>query len=216
MATGMQFRQSVFVLFCGGGLVVAGMTDDHPAQAMAVPLLPKAEDLPAAFHCITSEALPSEVFLEGSRKSQQVPLRGEGSLRSECTILNGRLQTLHITIDEPSKNAPAPRRLKRDQDDSRSKLDKFGLDVRTLTSDLARQFDLKAATGVIVVDVDDGSVADQAGIKAGDIIETAASKPLSRVEDYEQVKADNISGHGMELMARSSNGYRFFVVLKID
>lgn len=131
-------------------------------------------------------------------------------------IRGGKRQTLHITIEELPKEIAAGQRGDRDDESTESKTNKFGLELHTLTKDLAKQFGLKATQGVVVTDVQEGSVADLAGIKAGDMIEKAGGKTLNSVEDFEKADAENTGIDGLVLNLRSPNGRRYFVVLKVE
>ena len=131
-------------------------------------------------------------------------------------IRGGQRQKLNVTIEQLPKDLSVARRGERDDDKSESKFDKFGLELRTLTKDLARQFGLKATTGVVVTGVEEGSLADQSGIKAGDMIEKAGGLAISSVEDYEKAKTDFAGSDGFVLNIRSANGRRFYVVLKAE
>ena len=64
--------------------------------------------------------------------------------------------------------------------------------------------------------VQEGSIAEQSGIKAGDMIEKAGGKALNSVEDFEKAKTEFAGGDGLVLNVRSANGRRFFVVLKVE
>ena len=131
-------------------------------------------------------------------------------------IRNGKRQTLNVTIEELPKGSSLSRNGDRDEEPSGSKFDKLGLELRTLTKDLAKQFGLKATSGVVVTEVQEGSIADLSGIKAGDVIEKAGGTALNSVDDYEKAKSENTGSDGLVLTIRSSNGRRFFVVLKAE
>ncbi len=55
----------------------------------------------------------------------------------------------------------------------------LGISVEALTPDIARQLALPAGTtGVVVSDVESGSVADEAGVRSGDVIQQVDRKPV--------------------------------------
>jgi len=70
----------------------------------------------------------------------------------------------------------------------------FGLRVSNVTPDLAKQLGLKKAEGVVIVGVEPNSVAQTAGLKAGDIILEVNRQKISSENDYrsvmEKVKLD--------------------------
>ena len=131
-------------------------------------------------------------------------------------VRDGKRQTLTTTIDAmPNSFAAA------DRDDSPdspgdSKYDKLGLDVRLLTKDLAKQLGTAATSGLVIAGVEDGSAAAASGLKSGDVIEKAGGQVVATVEDYEKAKAQFSGGDGLVLHIRSTNGKKFFVVLKAE
>ncbi len=127
---------------------------------------------------------------------------------------NGKQQTLNVTIAEMPKNLTAASGDDEPQAPSGSKFDKLGLEVRPLTKDLAKQFGLKGTTGLVISGVEEGSPAQAAGLKSGDIIEKAGGQPVTTVEEYDKARDQFAKGDGLVLNVRSSDGRRFFVVLK--
>ena len=99
---------------------------------------------------------------------------------------------------------------------SDSKFDKLGLDVRTLTKELAKQLGTTATTGVVIAGVEEKSVAALAGLKSADLIEKVAGQPITTAEEYEKAKAQSSKADGLVLNVRSTNGKKFFVVLKVE
>ncbi len=133
-------------------------------------------------------------------------------------IRDGKQQKLTVTIEQLPKDLTA---LKQEGSNGSgekadSKFDKFGLELHTLTKDLAKQFGLKATSGVVVTEVEQGSIAEQSGIKPGDLIEKAGGHVINSFEDYQKAKTDTAGADGFVLNVRSSNGRRFFVVLKAE
>ncbi|MDI6758329.1 MAG: Do family serine endopeptidase [Candidatus Omnitrophota bacterium] len=62
-----------------------------------------------------------------------------------------------------------------------------GLKVEDLSSDLSRRFGIKEKKGVVVVDVESNSPADEAGINPGDVILEINKQPISSVLDYKKI-----------------------------
>ncbi|MEK6262994.1 MAG: PDZ domain-containing protein, partial [Planctomycetota bacterium] len=131
-------------------------------------------------------------------------------------VRDGKRQTLTTTIDAmPNSFAVADRDDSQDSRDD-SKFDKLGLDVRTLTKDLAKQLGTTTTSGLVIVGVEEGGAAAANGLKSGDVIEKAGGQPAATVEDYEKAKAQFSGGDGLVLHIRSTNGKKFFVVLKVE
>lgn len=131
-------------------------------------------------------------------------------------IRDGKRMTLNVTIDALPKDLEASLSSDKADDPASSKFDKLGLELKTLTKELAKQFGFKTTTGVVVTGIQEGSSADRSDIKVGDIIEKAGGQTLNSVEDYDKAKSDPANANGLVLHVRSSNGERFFVVLKPD
>lgn len=64
--------------------------------------------------------------------------------------------------------------------------EKLGLTVQTATADLARQFDVKPGEGVIVTEVEPGSIAVMAGISRGMVILEINRKPVNSSTEFKQ------------------------------
>eukprot|EP00456_Euglypha_rotunda_P087409 TRINITY_DN88_c0_g1_i1.p1 TRINITY_DN88_c0_g1~~TRINITY_DN88_c0_g1_i1.p1 ORF type:complete len:498 (-),score=153.84 TRINITY_DN88_c0_g1_i1:3711-5204(-) len=129
----------------------------------------------------------------------------------------GKQQTLTITVAEMPKNLsvasnqdeePAPQRA--------TKFDSLGLEVRPLTKDLSKQFGITGTNGLVISGIEDGSPAQAAGLKAGDVIEKAGGQPVTTVEEYEKARDQFSKGDGLVLNVRSSDGRKFYVVVKSE
>ena len=131
-------------------------------------------------------------------------------------VREGPRQKLNVTIEQLPKDFSAASVGEHGDEPQDSKFDKFGLELRSLSKDLAKQFGLKATSGLVVTGVQEGSVAEQSGIKAGDMIEKAGGRAMNSVEDFEKAKTELTGGDGLVLNVRSSSGRRFFVVLKAE
>jgi serine protease Do len=129
---------------------------------------------------------------------------------------DGKRQTLTVAIESMPKNTEVANREEDQGSPNDSKYDKFGLDVRTLTKDLAKQLGTTASSGVVIAGVEDGSVAAGNGLKSGDVIEKAGGQSVTTVADYEKAKTQFSGGDGLVLHIRSTNGKKFFVVLKAE
>ena len=70
----------------------------------------------------------------------------------------------------------------------------LGINVRTLTQELAKQYGLEGTHGAFVMSVDPGSVADENGISQDDLIIEINNHPISSAEDYQRVIRDLRSG----------------------
>jgi serine protease DegQ len=60
----------------------------------------------------------------------------------------------------------------------------LGISVQDLTADLAGAFDLQKGQGVLVAEVAEGSAAEKAGLRAGDVIRTIATYPVRSAQEF--------------------------------
>jgi len=110
-----------------------------------------------------------------------------GSTITLTVIRNGQTQDLRATLAELKDGAPSASR----PDAAPAPEEKvapsaLGLSLRALTPPLAQQFRMKAGTrGVVVVGVQDGSPAANAGLRRGDVIESVGQTPVASPTDYQ-------------------------------
>lgn len=60
----------------------------------------------------------------------------------------------------------------------------LGISVQNLTGDLAGAFDLESGQGVLVAEVAEDSAADEAGLRAGDVITSIAGYPVTSAQEF--------------------------------
>ena len=93
-------------------------------------------------------------------------------------------------------------------------LEKVVLDGKTLTKDLGEQLKLEGATeGVVVVNVADGSAAQQKGLQRGDVITEVDRAAVHSAEDF-KAAIDKIDPAKGVLLYVQRGGTSTFVVLK--
>jgi len=85
------------------------------------------------------------------------------------TATVGRLEEPREAKAEPAPGEPA-----------------LGLSGRTLTPEVAQQLGVREQRGVLVTAVHDGSRAEAAGVKEGDVISQIDHRPVASVEDLRQ------------------------------
>jgi serine protease Do len=92
----------------------------------------------------------------------------------------------------------------------------LGFSVQDLEADLAEQLGYAPdTTGVVINEVRRGSRADRAGLRQGDIITMAKSKPVANVEEFEAALEEAQEEDSILLMVRDPESSRY-VVLKFD
>ncbi|MCW8923892.1 MAG: Do family serine endopeptidase [Gammaproteobacteria bacterium] len=135
----------------------------------------------------------------------QVSLIPPGQREKITVIRDGKQLDLMVTVglrdsDEVIAKGPA------------QSAEQLGLTVQTLTADLARQFNARAGEGVVVTEVERGSVAALAGINTGTIILQVNRKPVKTADEFsrEVNKAD--SDKGVLLLIRSGDMQRYVLL----
>lgn len=63
----------------------------------------------------------------------------------------------------------------------------MGLEVETSTKELADQYTVKFSPGVLVMDVEQGSSAEEKGIQPGDIIIEIDQREVTNIDDYQKI-----------------------------
>jgi serine protease Do len=87
-----------------------------------------------------------------------------------------------------------------------------GLSVENLTPQIARQLGLQSTTGgVVVTGVQDGSRADDAGLRRGDVIQQVNRQPVNNVAEFG--RAMKQAGDKSTLLLINRNGHASFVAL---
>ncbi len=90
----------------------------------------------------------------------------------------------------------------------------LGLSVEEITPELARRFGLREASGVVVVFVESGSSADEAGLRQGDVILEIDQKPVRSLEDYRNEIRRYKQGDTILFLVRRGNS-SLYLTLKV-
>lgn len=91
---------------------------------------------------------------------------------------------------------------------------KLGLRLQALSPELAQTYDLERTRGLLIVQVEQGSPAAEAGLQPGDIIVEADQQPVGEVAAFKRI----ISRHpkdGTLLMLVDRGGHTVFITLKL-
>jgi serine protease Do len=91
-------------------------------------------------------------------------------------LRSGQPRDLYVTLSERPKEDELQRQ-------AQPKFE-LGLRVESLQSETAKSLDLKDKQGVVVVDVSQGSAADDAGLQRGDVIKEVNDQAVKDVADY--------------------------------
>jgi serine protease Do len=91
---------------------------------------------------------------------------------------------------------------------------RLGMTVEDLTPELAKNFGLSEAKGVVVVQVEDGSSSAEAGLRAGDVILEIDQSPVKDVKDFGR-KIESYKAEDTVLILAKRRGATVFLTLKV-
>jgi serine protease Do len=89
---------------------------------------------------------------------------------------------------------------------------KLGITVQDLTKELAERMRVEADGGVLVTEVESGSVADKAGIQRGDIIVEVNKEEVEKIDDFRAVLKKSKKDEKLLFLVKRGQGNRFIVV----
>jgi serine protease Do len=206
-----------------GGKVVRGYLG--VAIQPVTPEIAKAFNLPDARGALVGEVTPDgpaaraglaqgDVIIElnGARVDDSRDLRlkvsqlAPGSAIRLKLLRDGNPREVNITLGElpNEKEAASDGKPEGDSPD--------GLSVENLTPQIARQLELQSnASGVVVTGVQDGSRADDAGLRRGDMIQQVNRQPVNNVAEFQ--RAMKQAGEKSTLLLVNRNGHTSFVAL---
>ena len=125
-----------------------------------------------------------------------------GKTVSVTVFRNGKTLDLQVRIEELTDQRVA--------EESHAPAQTFGMELDNLTPQVRRQFGITDTIGVVVVNVESGSLADQAGIKAGDVIKETNHRTVRNLQDFKA--AMQKPGAGQLLLLLVKRGKQAFYV----
>jgi len=144
--------------------------------------VPKSHDFPA----VIAETLP------GQKATLKI-------------IREKKEQTVAIKIGElPGESDPGQQIETRDAE--------IGLRVQRITAEGARRLGLSSTKGVIIVEVQSGSPADQVGLEPADVIREVNQRPVNNVKDFERAVRQARRGDRLLLLVQRGDNALFFAV----
>jgi len=155
---------------------------------------------------------PGDVIIEFNGK--QVKEMGDLPLMVAETPIGKKIEVIVIRSRERKSFTVKIGELKEKQTDIRAeaKKEKLGIVVQDITPELANAYGLSEADGVIIVAVEQGSSADIAGLRKGDIIKEIDRKAISSTKEYYEAIESMQNGNVLMLIKRGRSS--LWVVIK--
>ena len=88
----------------------------------------------------------------------------------------------------------------------------LGLRVQRITPETSRRLALSSVKGVLVLEVQSGSPADQVGIEPADVIREVNQKPVNNVKDFERALRQGRRGDRILLLVQRGDNAVFFAL----
>jgi len=162
------------------GALVAGVTPEGPAAKAGV----RAGDI--------IERVDQDPISEGKDLLRAVLQRPVGSNVSLTVRRDGKLQTLQVkTAERPADlRGGDPSSDEGDASDSGAGAGELGLQLQSLTPNIASQLEYRGNGKVVVANVRPGSPADNAGLQRGDVIVEADRREVKSPSDIANAASD--------------------------
>jgi len=177
-----------------GGALVADITPGGPAEKAGI----KRGDVIITFDGKEIKEMRDLPYIVASTpvgKAVEVEVVRKGK-RMTFKVEIGQLET-EEGVPAPTKAAPM-----------------LGMTVKELTPDLARTYGLSETSGIIVVEVERGSPAAEAGIRAGDLILEIDQAPVRTLEEFEKKLSSYKEGDKILLLIGRQGG-TLYLILKV-
>ncbi|MES2198544.1 MAG: Do family serine endopeptidase [Chlamydiota bacterium] len=195
---------------------------------LGVALQPVDKDIADAFRLDKVEgALVSEVIKDSPADKAGIkqgdiilecngaPIKSIGSFRNEISLMTpntslqlkinrkGNILVLPVTLETSSENVAVTGGI----------VQKLGVEVEPLTSDLRSQLGLsKAEEGIVITKVKPGSPAAQAGLRPGFLILAVNHKKINNINEFNESMSDPASSKRVLLLVKSGSITRFYSI----
>ncbi len=191
IAESLNLRQSE-------GALVSDVTPGGPADKAGI----KRGDVIVAFDGNRIEDMPD---------LPKTVATNEPGTKSKLTFIrNGKENTVHLTIEELPEEAAVSTNVRNNNVERN-----LGLIVQEINPQIQRRFRLGESKGVIITDVNPGSIGYEAGLMAGDIILEINKQNIENLDAYRKSVDSLKEGQtALLLVQRASN--TIYVALKIE
>ena len=142
-----------------------------------------------------------------------------GQAVNVTVMRDGKEKVLPVTVEEQpnefgAARVPLPQAPKRDV--NTTNLDKVGAKVTDLTPEMAEQLGYKDRSGAVVTQVEQGSVADEAGLRRGMLITKVEKEPVKSAAALKEAMTKGDMGKGMLFQVESPQGGVNYLLMKVE
>lgn len=164
---------------------------------------------------------PADIILEFAGKPVSQPRELQalveqskvGSSQTLAILRDGKRMTLNVTCrEQPADFGTMTTGSRHSGKAESSSFEKLGIEVESLTPQVAEKLGMKVDHGLAITDVRSGSPADLAGLTSGMVITEADRQPVKTVDDLRKILDKKPLDKGVLLLVKSTNGSRFVVI----
>ncbi len=186
------------------GVLIGDVVPDSPAAKAGL----KAGDIVVK---LNGRAMYSSSQLRNTVSLMQPKTSAEFAIYRD-----GKSQMVTVTIGTLDANASLASTPSVEEATAETTNDAFGISVQDLTADMAQELNLKEGTrGVVVVNVEEDSLAANAGLSTGDMIVSVAGQAVKNVAEYRELLEKHPVESGVRMQV-SRNGITRFVFLRTN
>lgn len=166
---------------------------------------------------------PGDVIVQFNDRDIRTPRDLQGAVERAAldqshrmvVIRDGREQKLSVDVTAmPDQLVAAKPQSEQSEAGTESRFNSIGLEVSSLTGDVADQLSVDQNDGVVITAVKSGSPAAQAGLQEGLVISMVGRNRITSVQDFRSaMETFDVEGQVM-LLVRSGEASRFVVVQK--
>jgi len=218
----VNMAKAIYEQLVGGGTVVRGFLGISMAEL--TPQLAEAFDLKDTKGVAITEVIEGSAAEKAGLKRNDIIVEFEGQpvesvneFRNRVAMLkpgakvnivilrDGKKQTLTAELSERPSTAQS-------SSTQPKALQQLGFSVQNLTPEMAERLGYKDQAGVVVTEVEPGSLADAAGITAGTLIIEVNRQPVKNTEEFNKVLQEAQDQQKVLLLVKDQRYTRFVVL----
>jgi serine protease Do len=131
---------------------------------------------------------------------------------------NGKVQKIKVIVTKPERNNPFTSHPSQFESTADSNIKSvLGVSVANLNNDSRKAYGIDSAMqGVVVTDIDKGSILAFTGVRPGDVIVTVNHQQINNVDDFENFLNDiKKTGKGSAALLVSRKGMNQFIGIEV-